>query len=40
MIPQTGVKMIAAVDPLPNVLVKNRMLWWTLNRLKKIFVKP
>jgi hypothetical protein len=32
MIPETGVKMTVAVDPLPVVLVRSRILWWILKR--------
>ncbi|HSR07029.1 MAG TPA: hypothetical protein VLM42_07760 [Bryobacteraceae bacterium] len=34
MISTTDVKMSVAVDPLPTVLVGNRLLWWMLKRLK------
>ena len=38
MISATCIKMSVAVDPLPTVLVGNRLLWWILKRLGSSFV--
>jgi hypothetical protein len=36
----TGIKMSVAVDPLPTVLVGNRLLWWMLKRVNSSTVHP
>lgn len=40
MISTMGVKMSVAHDPLPTVLVGNRLLWWMLKRLNSTRVHP
>lgn len=36
LIPATGVKFAAAVDPLPAIVIKYRLLWWILKRICKL----